>query len=1303
MKPLFKSIIFLSALIAGACAASAGNVYRKYDVRDGLTDNSVNDIVQDSVGYMWFAGKDGLNRFNGREFKAYGSLESGSYLNISAVCLDRNARDIWIATTSSVVCFNPETESFRNIGSRAVDGTVFHQPHKLVPDHDDLLWIASENGVYSWDGSLLKHYSLASESCNRINFCRAMLVDKDGILWVGSLTGLFRYSRARDRFVLRKGFDTVQSISSNEVTELYQSADGKIWIGTSHGEIHCFNPESGTFTNYPSVDSKGENLSPSAIKSIFEYKPGMLYIGADNGLFLLDAATGCWSPSGDLLEEDSICRIFKDKEGGIWFGTLYNGVSYLSPKNIGMRCFYDDGSKRSLKGNTVSEFCEDPEGNLWIATLNGGLNYFEPETEKFTDFSGRSSSNINALCLDGNDLWIGTEAFGLDRMDVKTGKIRTYRKKPEDPTSLSDNRVYALHKDSEGTLWVGTINSVCRYDAFHDNFRTVLDTCFISDIAEDARKNIWIACRNGGIWKYSLVTKQWKNLRPMSGRNALSETDRYFRVYIDSRDNPWFCSEDSGIFMYDRDGERFIRYSKPQGLPLSTYYGILEDHEGQFWLSSNHGLIRFDPRTEEALNLTEEDGLQSDQFNYKSSLKTRDGKLWFGGVNGFNCFYPEDLYFNRVKPKVVISSVDVQEETGKKTYSLHEIQKAGGLLIPHRVSSFDVNIDCLSYVAPGNNRFEWKLWDSYQWIRTSEGSVSFTNLRPGNYKLLARACNGDGVWSEDVVAFSFRVQPPPLLSQVAFLCYAVLLLLSLFLLYRWMERNREKRKERALVDEKIKMFTQIAHEIKTPVTLIASPLDQILEEGKWSSEVESDLKVMKKNASRLLELVHQLLDLRKADQDSYKLTFAPTDLNRLVRETVDRFRSQRPEVELTCIVPDRTLVCNVDGEAVVKILDNLISNSLKFAGKTIAVTLSEEVADKDRQAVLSVKDDGPGIQPDKRKRVFDPFYSANSRNVAGFGIGLSIVKLLAEKHGGKAWVADNGAGNGCEISVAIPYREAGSPERQGIVKEAEPLSQKPVVLVVEDTPDMMEYIARNLGDKFDILEAGNGVEALEILENNSCDLILSDLMMPQMDGFELLVRVRADDMLYYIPFVIVSAKDAMEEKMKGLDCGADAYIEKPFSIAHLKKTVGSLIENRRLLLKRIASDPSLSFDRTGLRESDQKWLEKVQKVIDSNLSNGDFSVEDLCLETGVSRSILQKRLKALTGSTPNEYIRMIRLKAAARLLLQDDYKVNEVCYMVGFNTPSYFARCFAAQFGVFPKDYPGQKQASSEATASQGK
>lgn len=1301
MKTLFKAMAVLSVVVCSSIWSSGGNVYRKYDVRNGLTDNSVNDILQDSTGYLWFAGKDGLNRFNGREFVAYGSLESGFYLNISATCLDADHQRIWIATTSSVVLFDPRQGTFEKIASSATDGVSFHQPHKLAMAHDGRLWIAAENGIYSWNGTSLKHYNLASESYARINFCRALFVDRNGNLWAGSLTGLFRYSRIVDRFVLVKGFDTVQSISANEVTEISQSSDGRVWIGTSHGEIHCMDPGMDTFTVLISSATHAGHHSPSAIKSIFEYKPGIFYIGADNGLFILDSSSGTWTPSGDLLEEESICKIFRDKEGGIWFGTLYDGASYFSPKNMGLRWFYDTGGKGSLKGNTVSEFCEDSKGNLWIATLNGGLNYFEPKTERFTDYSGKSSSNINALCLDGNDLWIGTEAFGLDRMNLETGRVRRYRKILGDTSSLSDNRVYALHKDSEGTLWIGTINSVCQYDARHDDFRTVLDTCFISDIAEDAKKNIWIACRNGGIWKYSLMTKKWENLRPMSGRSALSETDRYFRVYIDRDDNPWFCSEDSGIFMYDESKMRFIRHSEAEGLPVTTYYGILEDDDGVFWLSSNHGLIRYDPRSREILNLTKEDGLQSNQFNYKSSLKTRDGKLWFGGMNGFNCFFPKDIYFNRVKPNVMISSVDVHEGDRKTTYSWNDIEKTNGLKLSHKVSAFDINIDCLSYVSPGNNRFEWKFSDSHQWIRTEKGSVSFSGLRPGNYRLLARACNGDGVWSDHSAMLSFRIQPHPLLGRFALTCYALFLIALLFLAYRLVERSRKKRKERTLVEEKIKMFTQIAHEIKTPVTLITSPLDQILEEGRWSEEVETNLKIMKKNSSRLLELIHQLLDFRKADQGFYELTIAPVDLNQLTRDVVMQFRSHRPEIELHCDIPDKLIVYNVDCEAIVKILNNLVSNALKFARKKVVVSLSEEFVPKGRRAVFTVKDDGPGIPPSKREQVFAPFYSSNPRNVAGFGIGLSIVKLLTEKHDGKTWVVDNGIGNGCEVSVAIPYRqtpgmvEDGFPEESPSLKEKasfckdEPSedSSKPVILIVEDTPDMMEYIAKNLGDQFGILKAANGMEALQILETRSCDLILSDLLMPQMDGFELLSKIRADETLYYIPFVIVSARDAIETKIKGLDYGADAYVEKPFSMTHLKKTVSSLIENRRLLLKRMASDPYPCVDRTGLRESDQKWLEKAQAVIDENLPNSDFSIEDLCLEMGVSRSILQKKMKSFTGFTPNEYIRMIRLKAAARLLLQNDNKVNEVCYMVGFNTPSYFAKCFAAQFGVFPKDY----------------
>ena len=570
-------------------------------------------------------------------------------------------------------------------------------------------------------------------------------------------------------------------------------------------------------------------------------------------------------------------------------------------------------------------------------------------------------------------------------------------------------------------------------------------------------------------------------------------------------------------------------------------------------------------------------------------------------------------------------------------------------------------------------------------------------LPAGRYTFRVRGCNNDGYWSNATRSLEISVQPHPFLSPVAKSVYFILIVLMIVGVVWGILRRQNEKKEKDLIQAKMAFFTQVAHEIKTPVTLIKSPLERIIETGKWDSAVTDNLNLMKRNVDRLLELIRQLLDFRKVDNEGFRLNCRETDISLLVEETVARFRNSTEKIAIRTDCPDAHVLFYADSEAFTKILSNLLANALKYARSTVVVALRILNDDRGRTLRLSVRDDGDGIPPRIQEKVFDLFYQKNPDSGKGFGIGLSLVKLLAEKHNGRVYV-DRHTISGCELTVEIP--DSGESARGGEISIPEPAEEpadnpeaKPFhIMIVEDTPDLREFLVKNFEDIYDVLSAKNGAEALAILEKQACDLIISDALMPEMDGFDLLMKVRNDEMLCHIPFILLSVIDSVDSKIKGLEYGADVYIEKPFSLSYVKATVESLLENRKRAFRHFASRPNFQYEKDDMGRNDREWLNRLTGIIRENLTCETLSVDLLVEKMALSRSSLQRKLKGLTGTSPNEYIQLVRLKAAAQLLRTGEYRISEVCYLTGFSSMSWFAKCFTKQFGMRPKDFIQQPQ-----------
>ena len=882
---MMKRILLLFCLFAQSVLLSASDRYRVYDVSRGLSENSILDMFQDVHGYMWFATKDGLNRFNGYTFDVFRKNLDGVNLKIDAVIPHRDGCRIWVGSDYKLLLFDPRDESF--VVDPVLD--VITGVQSITYDETDL-WVASESGVWKWDGvNPPKRYEFPQSEEGY--FARVVMRDSSGNLWVSLGSGIYRYIKESDIFISH--FIPV----SNEITAVSEYEGDKLLVGTDGGDMFLFSLSAGRqFVRLAAIDSR--------IHDFYKECSGNrnILVGSDAGLYVYDPVRGGLSRSGDALGHESVYRFYVDREVALWVGTYFSGVFYRQPKHKEIAWYYDDGVPGSLKGNAVSDICEDHDGNLWVATETGGLNRLDIKTQKVKDYTSLSFSNIHALCLDGDNLYIGTFSKGMDVLNVRTGRVKRKLSDPQRPGAIINDHVYSIFKSSAGTVYVGTMKGVCTYCPQSGTFTEIkeLESCFICDIAEDRSGNIWCAEKNNGVYCLSAETGKWR-----SWSYPQVPSNRICGIFIDRDSDVWLCTNGAGVCRYNREEDRFESLSSDSEIP-GVCYQMLQDDAGFYWVSSNSGLFRFGHHAERVKFYTVEDGLQSNQFNYNSALKTSDGRLWFGGVNGLNALDPLNILENTVRPQVRIASVTIaSKDVFGKSEKLP--MRDSQVRIPHDITSFEITFDVLSHIAPDKNRVAYMIdeindtWD-YSRLRT----ISLVKPSAGTYTLRVKACNNDGYWSEEAI-LKMVVLPHPLESLPARIIYAVLFICFALLVYKLLDRNLKRRKEEELriielnneresVQSKMTFFTNVAHEIKTPVTLISSPLDRIIETGEWNDEVEANLHLMKKNSDRLLSLVRQLLDFRKIEKDSFKLTFSTTDVNIIVSETVERFKLMRPDV-----------------------------------------------------------------------------------------------------------------------------------------------------------------------------------------------------------------------------------------------------------------------------------------------------------------------------------------------------------------------------------------------------------------------
>ncbi|WP_241664831.1 hybrid sensor histidine kinase/response regulator transcription factor [Seonamhaeicola maritimus] len=1123
---------------------------------------------------------------------------------------------------------------------------------------------------------------------------KSLVIDDEGHYWVGTNNGLHQFKYNKKDRVLNKinrfTYNPVDpnSLSKDLIKELYKDKTGIIWIGTNGGGVNKVNPKKKQFLHIKkTLDTY--SLSYDKIRSFFEDSYGNLWIGTEGGG--LNVLPQSQSNDFNIFKRfESVNRAFALEE--------------LTIKNR-KKLLIGDGNRRGL----------------FMLDIEDALKKDNTRVERLLETSNSVFTILNDM---DDNLWLGTYGGGVYRL-VKNDKgefdISVFKSDVQNPNSISGNIIRNIYQDSKGNVWFGTGDGLSRLDygelleeePMFDVFKTVandestISHNYILPIYEHSSGDIYVGTFGGGLNKFT------------PSRNGLDE--------------------------------KFVRYLQKDGLPNNVVKSILEDHLGNIWLSTNKGLSKFSPESETFKNYDVNDGLQDNEFQELAGFKRANGELLFGGINGFNVFTPSRINDNILPSETVISGfsifnekVDVGEKYGKAVVLDSAINYTRNIDLKYNQNSFTIEFTGLHYEAPLKNKFSYKL-EGYDkdWVSSLSNNrfANYTNISPGNYTFKVKSSNSDGVWDPTPSVLSLYISPPFWKTNFAYFLYTLLAigLLLAFRKYTIIGTTRkhqlelehlEKEQKEELQKVKLEFFTNISHEFRTPLTLIKGPLDYLISSKKTkdNEEVQEQCQVMLKNTNYLLRLVNQLLDFRKINQGKMRLVLRNTNIVSFIKDIGEPFQfiAHKQDIDFNIKSPHKSIQTWFDHDALEKIIKNLLSNAFKFtpAGGEVEINIAREIdesANTSDFVVIEVKNTGAGISKEDVENIFNRFYtkkdkSKNSNFQSGAGIGLAFTKNLINFHQGTIAV-ESEPNESTTFVVKLPQKKTAyekipeisikeKSESDFLVRSSEQdsyaihlndeladsqisntRSKLPVLLVVDDNKDIRSFIKKALSDDFKIVEAGNGAEGLEIAKDIIPNLVLTDVIMPIMDGIELCNNLKNQSETSHIPVIMLTAKSSNESEIEGLKIGADGYIKKPFDINILKLKLNNILKYREGLKRKFNREITLQPEEVTVTSLDEKFLKRAIEIVEKHMMNTDFNVELMVKEMGLSRSNLYVKFKELTGLSSSAFIRNIRLKRAVQLLEQSDFSVKEIMYMTGFNTSSYFSQCFKKQFGMLPRDY----------------
>lgn len=1345
----FRIIAFMALLIAGSVkffTMAESRIVTDYyfshiKSADGLSHQQIGAMVFDRDGRLWIGTRDGLGCYDGYSFRNYyhrAGDESSLIHNFVKVLFVDSKGNLWVGTEAGLCRYVSETDSFIHSGVaeriKSVDeidnGRILVSGDGLMiidraghieylPHQDDGyvvgVAIAPDKRVFVATNKTIAYYDSKMRNCTFVNpdvysdFLMGfddivpMFFDHAGLLWIGrSGKGVMSYDIRTGKSVV---YD-VPLLTNGTVRAISEDCDNNIWAGTENG-LNIINPSTGNVISF---------------KSEF---------AGING-----------------LNDKSIYCIVPDEDNNMWIGTYFGGINVVHRGNNNFRRIAAGNGVSQLRGKVIRRIVEPVKGSLWLATEDGGINTFDIHTGIVTPFLKIPSlgNNVHELCYDKEygKMWIGTFLNGLFCYDMRNGSVRQFR---AGLSGLGSNAVFDIVKqtvDGLSRLWIATTQGLRYYDYKTESFRKInhpiLDRDFVYCLLTDSKGRLWVGTVNSGLYRVDSPTdvKGW-SFTDTPGITGLH--DRYVTELYEGEDGRVYVgTNNAGLHVVDKDGG--ISLLSDVARNFGTICSMIRDKKGMLWVSTSRGLYRYDSKTGNTERFTVDDGLPENQFNFSSALLASDGQIYMGTVNGLVSFSP-GISRTAAKPAVVhldklfLSNQEmlpgVEDSPLDSRMDYTEM-----LVLPYgRSRSFSIDYGVVSPASARTYMYQVQLEgvdNTWRDVGTQR-QFSAMDFAPGTYKLKIRAsATPDGWEAAPVRELLIKIDPPFYLSAWAFIVYFILAVIAAYLFWRLFsirikEREAvkmskmEKEKSEELNREKMELFTNISHELKTPLSLILAPLKYLSQHEELDSDSEKRLNMAITNTNKMVGLIDELVTFNRVESGNFQLFLQYGDPLEFMTTMTQYFKeaAQEKNISITIYTEDNGEKVWFSTAYLERILNNLLSNAIKYTqeGGKIEVRASIQEENESLYLCFSVSDNGIGIVESELENIFRKYYQTRrgyDTNHQGWGIGLATVKRLVENQKGSISVnsvmgegsvftvklnvsadafpqtcyANNGDGNDSPIAPPFINTMSGGMDRSEMPVAESSSDNRVSILLVEDNPELLQFLSDSYSSVYRVYAATNGEEALKILGQYPVDIVVSDVMMPVMDGITLCCRIKGNHELSHIPVILLTAKNDTESTVRGFESGAEAYVTKPFDPQILELRIRNILRSRRRFLNEVMeSDGNTDVageDVPVLNDFDKRFISNINALVDENIDNSEFAIADITKKLGISRSLLHIKMKSFFNKSMTDFIKMKRMSHACKLL-REGFNVSETAYRCGYSDPNYFTKVFKKELGMTPSEY----------------
>ncbi|KOP38296.1 hybrid sensor histidine kinase/response regulator [Flavobacterium sp. WLB] len=1281
------------------------------DVNDksSISNNDILAIVEDNSGKIWVGTYNGLNCYDpvSGKFTRYLHTKANHTISNNAVwTIKEIGNEMWFGTSKGLTILNKKTGNFTS---------VFHS---------------------DTDTSTLPSNNILS-----------IVKTKKGEIWIGTTKGLCQLTSRKGSKFSFKNYP-LNPVDLLTVQSVIEDKTGNLWVGTKNKGLLKFDQKQKAYV--PFLDAAKYREINSDIRSLIIDKQGSLWIGAYDGIYILgqDKSLQKINNTNNNNGIDKVKSVYMDKKGSIWIGCYYKGVNLWDVSNVNFSNYNQNSKKIPMSFDVVSSIIADKNHNIYFGTEGGGITIFNQNTEAVSYINsktGQSNKNdIKSMCLsDDHILWIGTFSKGLSAYNTISKRIEDNRITSDLLALLKESGVYSL-KTEGPVLWIGTFGKgLIRYDTANRTFQIIgndntkpvfLTNNIVRTILVDKQNYVWVGTQNG------LNRIPLKNFNPQKYTiqhffydHAALSGDDILTLFQDSQHKIWVGTKAKGLHYFD--GKKFNHINLKIGnTVITSIHSILEDDDKNLWISTNLGIIKYNTTKKNIVIYDQKDGLASNEFNDNSALKLDSNQFYFGSPSGATYFDAAKISLNQYSPQVLITDLKIKNETIHAEDKDGILEKSIGftqtITLDYDKANFSINFAIPNYIRSKNNQYSYRLIGlENNWTTTKNAEANFAIQNPGTYVFEVRGANNDGVWNKTPATLTVVVNPAPWRSIWAFLLYGIIIGLGLYGLI-WIMKSKARLKQKLELEyletkrieennrAKLDFFTNISHEFRTPLTLILGPLQQILADYNGTNEMYKKLLVIEGSANHLLSLINRLMDFRKLENDQVTLESANGNIVKFTKEIFLSFIEYAKDggYDYTFETSDEEISVYFDRYKLERVFYNLISNAFRYTPK--GGTINIKINHDHENLFIAVEDSGVGISEEHIDKIFDLFFEVPTHNQVqknynkGTGIGLSIVKNIVKLHKGTIDVTNKTSG-GVIFKVTLPlgrehlldseiipdfkisddiaqYTAQLEPSETIENEDIEDLivnEEKQTILLVEDHKVLRKFMKNLLKKDYNIIEAENGKIAFEKALKFVPNLIISDVIMPEMVGTELCSKIKENLKTSHIPVILLTSRSSLVYKFEGLESGADDYISKPFNLMEFRLRVKNLLNSTERLKLKFSSEDSFIPSEITVSSLDEELLKKAFKIVEDNISNEQFDIPFFCSELGVSRTMLFLKVKAWTNFTPNEFIHEIRLKRAAQLLEQNKLNVSEISYKVGFNNPKYFSKCFQKRYGETPSQY----------------